>query len=73
MMMKRSNQVELNNVSVRKRFPDLTLDSTDERYPGMSVESQLRVADWKGSGLSNALERWKLVQEMETKRIWKNC
>ena len=79
MMMKRSNQAESNDVSVealerfvRERFPDLTLYSTDERYPGMSVESQLRVAVWKGSGLSNALDRWKSVQEMETQRIWKN-
>ena len=79
MMMKRSNQAESNDVSVealerfvRKRFPDLTLYSADELYPGMSVESQLRVADWKGSGLSNALDRWKSVQEMETQRIWKN-
>ena len=79
MMMKRSNQAESNDVSVealerfvRERFPDLTLYSADERYPGMSVESQLRVAAWKGSGLSNALDRWKSVQEMETQRIWKN-
>ena len=52
MMMKRLKQAELNDVSVEaleqfmcKRFPDLTLYSADERYPGMIVESQLRVAD----------------------------
>ena len=79
MIMKRSNQAESSGVSVealerfvRERFPELTLYSADERYPGMSVESQLRVADWNGSGLSNALDRWMSIQEMEMQRIWKN-
>jgi hypothetical protein len=76
LIMKQTNQVKMNSVSVdtvekfvRQRFPDLTLYSADELYQDMSVESQLRLAGWKGSELHDAIDNWKSVQEGERLKI----
>lgn len=76
LIMKQTNQVEVNDVSVetlekfvRQRFSDLILYSADELYRDMSVESQLRIANWKGSGLHDAIDNWKSVQEGERLNI----
>ena len=76
LIMKQTNQVKVNTVSVdtvekyaRQRFPDLTLYSADELYRDMSVESQLRIAGWKGSELHDAIDNWKSVQEGERLKI----
>jgi hypothetical protein len=76
LIMKQTNQVKMNSVSVdtvekfvRQRFPDLTLYSADEMYQDMSVESQLRIAEWKGSELHDAIDNWKSVQEGERLKI----
>lgn len=70
LIAKQTNQVEVNDVLVetlekfvRKHSPDLILYSADELYRDMSVESQLRIANWKGSGLHDAIDNWKSVQE----------
>ncbi|KAL3763221.1 hypothetical protein ACHAW5_005181 [Stephanodiscus triporus] len=79
MIMKQSNLSELKDVSVEtlerfvlKSFPELILYSADEQYRGISVESQLRIANWKSPELNHAIEKWKSVQERETRRIWTN-
>ena len=76
LIMKQTNQVEVNDVSVetlekfvRQRFPDLILYSADELYRDMSVESQLRIANWKCSGLHDAIDNWKSMQEDERLKI----
>lgn len=76
MLMKQSNQLDVNDELVEtlekfvwNRYPELSLYSADELYRDISVESQLRIANWNGQGLSDALDKWKSVQEYETRRI----
>jgi hypothetical protein len=57
---------------VRKHFPELILYGIDERHRGMSVESQLHMLHWSGPGLSNAIDRWKTIQEREARRTRTN-
>jgi len=43
---------------IRNTCPNIILYTSDEIYPGTSIESQLETLGWKKSELSLALERW---------------
>lgn len=57
---------------IRRRCPELTLYTSEEQYAGESVETQLRIANWKGPEISHAMNRWTRIQEKETYRTWRN-
>eukprot|EP00584_Thalassiosira_punctigera_P009187 CAMPEP_0172531676 /NCGR_PEP_ID=MMETSP1067-20121228/4981_1 /TAXON_ID=265564 ORGANISM="Thalassiosira punctigera, Strain Tpunct2005C2" /NCGR_SAMPLE_ID=MMETSP1067 /ASSEMBLY_ACC=CAM_ASM_000444 /LENGTH=513 /DNA_ID=CAMNT_0013316077 /DNA_START=312 /DNA_END=1851 /DNA_ORIENTATION=- len=57
---------------IRKRCPGLTLYTSEEKYNGESVESQLRIAGWNGPELSKAKQRWDQIQRKEIDRTWRN-
>ena len=57
---------------IKKRYPKLTLYTSDEQYKGESVESQLKNAKWRGPDYTDALKRWTHVHEKETYRTWRN-
>ena len=57
---------------IKKRYPTLTLYTSDEQYKDESVESQLKNAKWKELEYTDALNRWTHVHEKETYRTWRN-
>jgi len=57
---------------IRKRCPEITLFTSEELNDGESVESQLRIANWKGPEPSHAMHRWKHIYGNEVHRTWKN-
>jgi hypothetical protein len=57
---------------VHRRCPGLILYTADEQYVGESIESQLRIAKWKGPELSKAIARWDRVQKQDTRWVWIN-
>jgi hypothetical protein len=57
---------------VHRQCPELTLYTADEQYGGESIESQLRIANWKGPELYKAIARWDQVQKQDTRRVWMN-
>ena len=57
---------------IKKRYPALTLYTSDEQYKDESVESQLKNANWKEPEYSDAFKRWTHVREKETYRTWRN-
>lgn len=65
-------QVSTLETFIHRRCPELTLYTSDEEYENESVESQLRMSNWKGPESSQAMDRWKKVQEKETYQTWKN-
>jgi len=57
---------------IKKRYPVLTLYTSDEQYKDESVESQLKNAKWRGPEYSDAINRWTHVHEKERYRTWRN-
>jgi len=57
---------------IRKRYPELTIYTSEEQYRDESIESQLRMATWKGPELSQAMDSWRQVHEKERYQTWRN-
>ena len=57
---------------IKKRYPTLTLYTSDEQYKDESVESQLKNAKWRGPEYSDAINRWTHVHEKERYWTWRN-
>lgn len=56
---------------IRRHCPELTLHTVEEEFSDASVESQLRIAGWKEPEYSEALSRWKMVEQKEARK-WRN-
>jgi hypothetical protein len=79
MILKTQHNKELVDVSIQqleqfvhRQYPELILYTADEQFAGESIESQLRIAKWKGPELYKAIARWEQVQKQDTRRVWMN-